>query len=142
MQNSMIAPRNMAPILIPLCRIQWCCSFFFCFEWNTLFWQFWSKKSNYHLKLKFGTYTNSKMYNSVVIFTFSVFDRKYTFWTNLIQKVKVISWSWNLVLTLIRTCRIQWWDSLFLSLIGNTRFRQIWSKESKLSFKAEIWYLD
>ena len=36
------------------------------------------------------------------MFTFSVFDREYPFYTNLVRKVKIISLSWNLVPTLIR----------------------------------------
>ena len=144
--------------------------------------KFYPKNLNYQFKLEFGTYTNSNMQNAMVIFTFSVFDRKYPFWANLVQKVKIISLSWNLVPRLIRICRIQWWCSLFLFLTGNTLFGQIfgqivslrwnlvasliricriqwccslflflsgnalfgqiWSKKSKLSLYAEIWYLD
>ena len=81
------------------------------------------------------------MQNSMILFTFLVFEWKYPFRANLVQKIKIISSSWNLVPALIRTCRIQWWYSLFLFLIGNTLFRQIWSKKSKLSVEAEIWYL-
>ena len=73
--------------------------------------------------------------------TFSVFDRKYPFSANLIQKVKTISWSWNLVPRLIQLCRIQWWCSLFLFLIGNTLFGQIWPRKLKLSVQGETWYL-
>ena len=46
-----------------------------------------------------------------------------------------------MVVRLIRICRIQWCCSLFLFLRGNTLFGQIWSKKSKLSLWAEIWYL-
>ena len=80
--------------------------------------KFCPKNQNYQFKLKFGTYTNSNMRNSMGKFTFSVFDGKYPFWANLVQKVKIISWSWNLVPRLIWICRIQWWRSLFLFLIG------------------------
>ena len=48
---------------------------------------------------------------------FSVLDRKHPFWTNLTQKIKVVSRSWNLVP------------------------RTIWSKKSKLSVLVEICYL-
>ena len=41
---------------------------------------------------------------------------------------------------LIRICRIQWWCSLFLFLIGNTFFRQVWSIKSGLSVQAKILY--
>ena len=181
---------NLVPTLIRACRIQWWCSFFLFLIGNTLFGQFWSKKSklsveaemwqldwlkyakfndtfhfifvvvivlffwvgvpflgkfrpkmeNCDFKLKFGTYTNSNMQYSMVIFFFCfffvvfffVFDRKYPFWANLVQKVKIISLSWNLVARLIRTCRIQRCCSLFWFLSGNTLFGQIWPKKSKL----------
>ena len=54
------------------------------------------------------------MQNSKTMFTFSVLDWKYTFWGSLIQKIKIVSWSWNLVSTLIWIRRIQWSCSLFL----------------------------
>ena len=47
------------------------------------------------------------------MFTSSVFYRKYPFLVNLVQKIKIASLSWNLVLRVIRRCRIQWWCSLF-----------------------------
>ena len=106
--------------------------------WN----KFSPKNQNYQFKLKFGTYTNSNMQNSMVMFTFSVFDRKYPFWGNWVQKVNIISWSWNLVLRLIQICRIQWWCSLFLFLIENTYFGQIWCKKLKLSVQGETRYLN
>ena len=37
----------------------------------------------------------------MVVFTFSVLDGKYIFWTNLPQKIKIVSLSWNLLPTLI-----------------------------------------
>ena len=70
------------------------------------------------------------MLNSMVIFTFSIFDCKYPVWANLVQKIKIISLSWNLVPTVIRICRIQWRCSLFSFSAGNTLFGQIWSKLS------------
>ena len=72
------------------------------------------------------------------MFTFVISDGKYPFWVSLVQKAKIISLSWNLVLTLIQTCRVQWWCSRFLFFIGNAIFWQIWSKKLKLSLKAEI----
>ena len=38
--------------------------------------------------------------------TCSVFNWKYPFWVNLVQKLKIISLSRNLVLRLIQICRI------------------------------------
>ena len=43
----------------------------------------------------------------------SVFDWKYPFWVHLVQKLKFISLSWNLVLELIRICRIPWYVHFF-----------------------------
>ena len=77
-----------------------------------------------------------------MLFSFLIFEWKYPFWANLVQKIKILTLSWNLVPTLIRTCRIQWWCSFFLFLIWNTLFGQIWPKKSKLSVEAEISYLD
>ena len=44
--------------------------------------KFGATNQNYQFKLKFGTSTNSNMQNSIVLFTFSVFDQKYNFWVN------------------------------------------------------------
>ena len=43
---------------------------------------------------------------------FSVIDKKHPFWTNLAQKIKIVSPSYNLVPKPIRICRIRWWWSL------------------------------
>ena len=99
---------------------------------NTLFGQIWSKKWNCQFKLKFGTLSNSNIQNSKIMFTFSVLDRKYLSWVRLVQKIKIVSLSWNLVLRRIQICRIQCWCSLVLFLTGSTLFWQISSKNSKL----------
>ena len=44
---------------------------------------------------------------------FSVSDRKYRFWANLVQNIKIVRLSWNLEPRLIRICRIHWLCSLF-----------------------------
>ena len=92
--------------------------------------KFGPKNPNCQFKLKFGTKTDPNMENSIVTFTFSVLDLKYTFWTNLVQKVKVVSLSWNLVPTLIRTRRTRWWWSFFLFLTQHALF----SFEFKMKF--------
>ena len=99
---------NLVPTIIRTWRIQWWCSFFLFLIRTTLLDKFGPKNQNYHFKLKFGTYTNSSMQNSMVMFIYFVFDWKYPFLANLVQKVKIISWSWNLVPGLIRIYRIQW----------------------------------
>ena len=105
---------NLVPTLIRTCRIEWWCSLFLFLIENKYFGQIW-------------------LQNSMVIFPFSFFGWKFSFWANLVQNVRIISWSWNLVSMLIRICRVQWWCPFFLFLIGNTLFRQICSKKSKLS---------
>ena len=134
--------RNLVTRLIWICTIQWYCSLFLFLSGNTLFGQICSKKSKFHFKLKFGTYTNLNMQNLMVNFIFFVFEWKYLFWANLVQKIKILTLSWNLVPTIIRTCRIQWWCSFFSFLIRDTLLGQIWSKKSKLSVEAKICYLD
>ena len=41
------------------------------------------------------------MQNSMVVFPFSVLDQKHTFKADLVQKIKIVSLSWNLVPTTI-----------------------------------------
>ena len=105
------------------------------------------KKKNCQFKLEFGPYTNSNMQNPIVVFTFSVLDRKYPFRTNLVQKIKIISLSWKLVPKLIRICRNHWWihfsvfhqiyplwANLVRTIITAILFGQIWCKQSELLF--------
>ena len=47
------------------------------------------------------------MQNSMVMFTFSVFDWNCPSWVNLVQKIKVVNLSWNLVPTQIIVLRIE-----------------------------------
>ena len=44
------------------------------------------------------------MQNSVMLFTFFVFVQKNAFYASLVQNVKIISLSWNLVPKLIKIC--------------------------------------
>ena len=129
---------NLVARLIRIWRIQWWCSFFLFLIGNTLFGQIWSKKSNYQLKLKFGSQTNSNMQNSMMLFTFFVFEWKYSFWANLVQKIKIISWSWNLVPGLIRIFRIQWYCSRFLFLWEILFFGEFGPKSQTYMFKLKF----
>ena len=95
---------------------------------------------------------------------FSVFDQKYPFWVNLLQKkIKIKSLSWNLLdycnlsmqnsvfmftfsvliqkYLACKIWKIHWRCSLFFVLTGRTFFGQILSKKSKLSIYSEIWYM-
>ena len=113
-QNFISWSLNLVARLIQTCRIQWWCSLF-CFWLEIPFWGKFSPKSqNYKLKLKFGTYTNLNMQNSMMLFTFFFFEWKYSFWANLLQTTTIVTLSWNLVPTPVRTYRIQWLCSFFL----------------------------
>ena len=53
--------------------------------------KFGPKSQNYQFKLKFGTYTNWNMQNSMELFTFFVFNQKCFFWADLGQNVKIVN---------------------------------------------------
>ena len=70
------------------------------------------------------------------------FPLKYLFWVNLVQKLKIISLSWNFVPALIQIYRIPWWCSLFFFFIRNIPFwaklvQQRLSVWPRLSVRAE-----
>ena len=75
------------------------------------------------------------MLNSVVMLTFSVLDRKYISWVNLVQKIETVSLSWNLAPRLIQIWRTQWQCSHFLFLTRNILSGQIWSQNSNYLVK-------
>ena len=52
--------------------------------------RFGPKSQDCQLKLKFGSTSNPNMQNSVVLSTFSTFDRKNPFLSNLVQKLKIV----------------------------------------------------
>ena len=90
----------MVPRLMRIWRIQWCCLLSFWPEIPFLG-IFGSKIQNYLFKMKFIISTNSNIQNSMVMFPFSVFDGKYPFWEKMVQKIKIVSLSLNLVPRLI-----------------------------------------
>ena len=89
-----------------------------------------SKNLKSLFKVRFDTYTNSNMQNSMML-TFSVLDRKYPFLANLVANFKIV-FMWDLTPRLIQICRIPWWCWLFLFSTGNIVFGQIWSKSKVL----------
>ena len=58
---------------------------------NMAFRKIFSKNQNCHIKQKFGTYTNLNMQNSIWVFTFFILVQKYCFWTNLVQRMKIVA---------------------------------------------------
>ena len=88
--------------LIRTCRISSGVSFFRFQSKMPFLSIFGPKNQNYQFNLKFSTtYNNSNMQNSMLIFTFFVFDHNYTLWVKLVENVKII-----FVSRLIATCRI------------------------------------
>ena len=107
--------RNSIPKVIWIYGIQGWCSLFQFLTENTFLGKFGPKNQNCQFELKFRTrliWICRTMYNIYGVY-FSVLDEKNSFWANLVQKIKVVSLSWNLVPRLIWICGIQWWCSLF-----------------------------
>ena len=48
------------------------------------------KTQNVQFKLNVGTKTNLNRWNSVMMFTFSVFEHKHLSWVNLVKKCKIV----------------------------------------------------
>ena len=115
--------------LIRIHRIQWCCSPFLFLSQNTLFGQICSKNSK----------IVSLSWNSMMLLTFSFFHWKKLSWTNLVQKLKIVSFSWNLLHRLIQICRTLWWYSPFLFSTRSKPFGLIWSKKKNNNNKTVSW---
>ena len=80
------------------------------------------------------------MQNSMVMSIFSIFDQKYNFWENLVQKFQIVVLIWNCVHRLIRISRIQWWYSLFLCNTGY--YNTFWTNlVQKIKIVSLIWNL-
>ena len=58
------------------------------------------------------------MQNSMVVFTFSVLERKHHFWANLVQKIKIVSLRWKLLPRQI------WYADMQISMVVFFRFRR------------------
>ena len=70
---------------------------------------------------------------------FPVLDRKYTFWVNLIQKIKIASLNWNLVPRLVRKSWIQLWYSFFLFFYQKNLFlSKFGPKGQNCQFKLKL----
>ena len=60
------------------------------------------------------------------------------FWVNVVQKLKIISLSWNFLPRLIQICRIPWWCSLFLFSTGNTSLDKFDPKNQNCHFELKF----
>ena len=118
-------------------------TFFSFLTGSTLFGQFGPKNQNCQFKMKLDTYTNPNIHNSMVMFTFFCFWPEILFLgkfgpksQNCQFKVKLLRW--NLILALIRICRIQWWCLLFSFSTGNTLFGKSGPKNQDCHLKAKL----
>ena len=91
---------NLVSRLIWICRIQWCCSLFMFFTGNTFL------GANFILEAEVSYLRNFKYAEFISWSLFSKFDQIYSFWVNLLQKIKIVSLSSNVVPWLIQICRI------------------------------------
>ena len=95
---------KLAAWLIYLCWISM--GMFVCLvlDWNIFSWQIWPKNQKCFFRMKFGTWTNSNMLSSMIMFKFFLWHRKFPFWANSVQKPKIVWLRWDLVPRLIQIC--------------------------------------
>ena len=84
------------------------------------------------------TFTSQKANPCSLWTACSVFNWKYLFGVNLVQKLKIISLSWNFVPRLIQICRIPWWCLLFLFSTGNTFLGKFGPKNQNCQFELKF----
>ena len=75
----------------------------------------------------------------MVVFTFSVLDRKHPFWANLFQQIRIVSLSWNLIPRLIRISRIHCWRSLFLVYTKSIFFYCLCDRTEVEIWNRQLW---
>ena len=83
-------------------------------------------------------WTNSNMQNSMAVFFSPVLGWKHPFWVSLAQKMKSVSFSWNLIHSLTQIWRAQWWCSLFLFFNDTPFYRKFFSKNQNCLVKLEF----
>ena len=66
-------------------------------DWKYFVGKIWSKILNCQFKLKFGIYTDLNMQNLMLVFIFFWYSLKILFLPNLVQKIKIVTFSWNLL---------------------------------------------
>ena len=69
----------------------------------------------------------------LVMFSFTVLNRKYLFWAKLFIKIKIACLMWNMVPRLIQICWYLWWCSFALHCAGNTVFGQFFYPKIKIA---------
>ena len=74
----------------------------------------------------------------MTLFTFFVFEWKCPFWANLIQKIKIVTFCWNLVPRLIRLCKTHWCYSLFCFWVEIPFLGKFGPKHQNCHFKLKF----
>ena len=74
----------------------------------------------------------------MVVFNFSVLDRKYPFWANLVWKIKIFSLERNLVSSLTRICKIQWWCLFYWFRLETACLDKFGPKNQNCHFKLKF----
>ena len=100
--------------------------------------KFGQKNQHTLFKLKFGCLTNLNMQNSMMMFTFSVFDQGYHFWVNY-SKNQNCQFSLKFGTqnnSNMQNSKVEFTISVF---DRNSLFGQICSENSKLSLQPKIW---
>ena len=77
------------------------------------------------------------MKNSMTVFFASVLSWKYAFWASLVQKMKIVSFSWSLIHSLTQIWRTQWWF-IFKWLSVRLRTKWLWVRIPLLALKLKI----
>ena len=72
------------------------------------------------------------------MFTFSVFDWNDPFLTSLVEKFKTVNLSWNLVRSLNRICKIQWWCSFYLFYLEIPFLDKLAPKNKNCQFRLKF----
>ena len=101
---------NMILRLFWICKIQWL--YPFCvLDWKQPFFcKFGPINQNWQFELKFGTWTNTNMKNSIAMLICTFWTISIFFWEIC---SKIVCWNWNLEARLIWICKIWWWFFLF-----------------------------
>ena len=121
------------PRLTWIRRIQWSRSFFSFLEEKYSFGdKFDPLGPNLPQKEYFRSKTEKVNTTIEIPLKYTIENPEIPFLSKFGPKNKIVSSSWNLVLRLIRLCRIQCWRSLFPLSTGNTIFGQIWSQNWKI----------
>ena len=76
--------------------------------------------------------------NLIMVFLIMAVCTMLCIWVNLVQKLKIVSLSWNLVPLLIQINTIPWWGSPFLFSTENVFFDKFGPKNQNCQFELKI----